>query len=267
MIHAERMLTSVNAEFDEAKAVVQNLTDGISGELRISTVSYLSTSFVTSILSRYLQVHPNVICHLDIVSDPLPASNDNIDCYVCPTPPSDPNLTTQLLGDLKCRLFASPEYISRHGAPRIPEDLARHKGLVPRRHLSGITLRLSMNGQTTECDLPVSGSTNDYWIMKTMAIDGYGVAVLPEFFARPEVEAGILRPVLADWEAPTLPVYCAYPKQRRIGRKLGAFIELMIESFEQIDVLHFYVAGRHRLRPHGGAMNTTRPLFCDRSLW
>jgi DNA-binding transcriptional LysR family regulator len=241
-VHSQRLLDSVNAEFEEAKAVVQNLADGNSGELSIVTVSCLSSSYVTHILSRYMELHPAVVCRLDIVCDPTPTRADNVDCYVSTAPPADPNLTTFLLGKLKCRLFASPAYVKKFGMPRAPSDLIHHKCLVLQRNLSDVTIRLTSYDQIVECEIPVGGSTNDYWIMKTMAIDGYGVAALPDFFARPEVEAGTLLPVLAEWEAPALPVYCAYPKRRLLGRKVSGLIDLMIESFEQIGVIHFYVA-------------------------
>lgn len=241
-LRAQRLLEQVTADLEEAKAVVQNLNDEISGKLRISTVSYLSTSYVTNILSRYMQRHPAVVCHLDIVSDLAAPVADDVDCHVWPSQLADANLNSLLLGNLQCRLFASPGYLEQYGVPRTPDDLATHKGLVARRQLADVTLELSKSGQTIQCNMTVGGSTNDYWIMKTMAIDGYGLAVLPEFFARPEVECGILRPVLADWRAPDLPVYCAYPRQRHVGRKLSALIDLMTESFEQIGAMQFYVA-------------------------
>jgi DNA-binding transcriptional LysR family regulator len=241
-LRAQHLLDQVTAEFEEARALVQNLKDEISGKLAISTVSYLSTSYLTNILSLYMQRHPAVVCHLDIVSGLAAPIADNVDCHVWPTQPVDASLSSLLLGNLQCRLFATPRYLEQHGVPRTPEDLASHKGLVARRQRSDLTLELTKNGQTAQCTMAAGCSTNDYWIMKTMVIDGYGIAVLPEFFARPEVECGILRPVLRDWRAPDLPIYCTYPRKRQVGRKLGALIELMIESFEQIGAMPFYVA-------------------------
>lgn len=240
---AQRMLDAVTAEYEAAAAEVQNLASDVCGELRIATPSYLSSSFVTYVASRYMQRHPNIVCRLTLVSDPVTEVSRDIDCYVASTPPVAQHMTSQLLGTLRLRLFASPGYLERHGAPSVPADLARHKALILKRHAPNVALQLSSDAGTESCVVPVASSTNDYWILKSMAIDGYGIAVLPEFFARPEVESGMLQPVLPSWEAPALPIYYTYHTQRQIGRKLSVLIDMMSDTFARIDELHLYVAG------------------------
>ncbi|AEI75381.1 transcriptional regulator LysR family [Cupriavidus necator N-1] len=242
-VRAQRMLDAVSAEYEAAAAAVQNLSSDISGELCIATPSYLSSSFVTYVVSRYMQLHPNIVCRLTLVSDPVTDISRDIDCYVTSRPPLGPHLASRQLGTLRLRLFASAGYLARYGAPAAPADLARHKALILRRHAPTIALQLSRDGVTESCLVPVASSTNDYWILKSMAIDGYGIAVLPDFFAQPEVDGGMLQVVLPEWEAPALPVHCTYHAQRQIGRKLGALLDLMADAFTRIHALHVYIAG------------------------
>lgn len=37
-----------------------------------------------------------------------------------------------------------------------------------------------------------------------------------------------------------MPIYCAYQKQRYMGRKLRGFINFMVECFQHIDSVHHY---------------------------
>ncbi len=189
---ARRMLDGVMAEYDAAVAEVQNLTSDVSGEIRIATPSYLSSSFVTYVVSRYMQLHPNIVCSLTLVSDPVAEVSRDIDCYVTSLPPTAQHMTSRQLGTLRLRLFASASYLARRGTPDSPAALASHKALILKRHAPVVALQLSCDGVTKSCVVPVASSTNDYWILKSMAIDGYGIAVLPEFFASPEVDSGAL---------------------------------------------------------------------------
>jgi len=240
---AQRLLDGVMAEYDAAAAEVQNLTSDVSGEIRIATPSYLSSSFVTYVVSRYMQLHPNIVCSLTLVGDPVTEVSRDIDCYVTSLPPVAPHVTSRQLGTLRQRLFASAGYLASHGTPDSAAALASHKALILKRHAPVVAMQLSCGDVSASCVVPVASSTNDYWILKSMAIDGYGIAVLPEFFARPEVESGMLQPVLPSWEAPALPIYYTYHTQRQIGRKLSVLIDMMSDTFARIDELHLYVAG------------------------
>jgi DNA-binding transcriptional LysR family regulator len=91
--------------------------------------------------------------------------------------------------------------------------------------------------------------TNDHWVMKTFCIDGLGIALLPVFFAGPEVAQGVLVPVLPQWQPEPRRIYCAYQRQRYMGQKLRAFVDLMARSVVDIDSFNHYVgssAGRRR---------------------
>uniref|UniRef100_UPI0035CC3816 LysR substrate-binding domain-containing protein n=1 Tax=uncultured Sphingomonas sp. TaxID=158754 RepID=UPI0035CC3816 len=51
--------------------------------------------------------------------------------------------------------------------------------------------------------------------------------------ARPQVAAGRLVAVLADWTQPTLPIHLVYPATRHPSARLRAFADWAIEIFGQ----------------------------------
>jgi DNA-binding transcriptional LysR family regulator len=244
-VHCVRLLADLNAGMDEAKAVVQAVSDGMRGELTVATTSHFSTSFVSQIQGKYLLRHPGVVCNLYVVPDPTASFADDVDCYICSGPPEHPNLVARLLGHLNYRLFASPAYLIKNGLPQLPDDLAKHRGIVLKQPQKETRVVLHSNGESFTCLFDKTACTNDYWVMKSMAVDGNGIALLPDYFARPEVTAGMLSPVLPGWNAPPVPVYCAYQKQRYMAKKLCAFIDLAARSFAQIDSLQYYIVDQH----------------------
>ncbi|CAE6768698.1 HTH-type transcriptional regulator PgrR [Paraburkholderia domus] len=239
-----RLIDDMEVGLEEARASVRDLSDGVCGHLTIVSTSHLATSYVGHILRKYVGRHPNVVCHMDLVSDSSTALGNDIDCYVCSSPRDDLDLAARLLGHLRYRFFASSDYIRTFGEPAAPAELCQHRSLVLGQQSADVTVRHDSTGEEDQCNLRVIASSNDYWVVKTMAIRGHGIAILPEFFAHNEVESGLLQPVLAAWQAPRVPVYCMYQRQRYMGRKLRAFIDLMVESFDRIESLQYYTADR-----------------------
>ncbi|RQO36411.1 LysR family transcriptional regulator [Herminiimonas sp. KBW02] len=239
--HCEQILAELNAGIATAQTDVQNLSAGLRGDLYMLTNSHLGTSFVSRVLGLYLDSYPNVTCHLDLVGEDIASIPDNVDCYVCSRPPNQPNLVAKLLGYLTYRLYASPDYLRRHGTPTRPEDLEHHPRIILTTAPHGGRWHLHKQGASCDSQPRTIVTTNDYWITKTFAIDGYGIVLLPDFFTRPEIDAGILSAVLPDWHADKVPVYCVYQQQRYMGRKLRALVDLMAESFILIESFQKYV--------------------------
>lgn len=239
--HCERMVAEANASLETAQTAVQNLSEGVRGDLYVVTNNQFSTSFVCHVIRLFLERYPNVTCHLDLTSDDVFSIADDVDCYVCTQLPDHPNLVGKLLGKLTYRLFASPSYLLQHGTPATPGELARHKGIVLSQSDQDQTWHLQSQEGSYDYRPPAIVTTNDYWVMKTFAIDGVGIAMLPDFFTRPEFDAGALRTILPDWHPAPIPVYCLYQKQRYMGKKLRALIDLMIECFQHIDSYQCYV--------------------------
>ena len=249
---AEALLAEMSARLETAHTELQDMAGGVSGSLSILADTHFSTSFVCHVVRRFLERFPDVRCRLDVAGRDAAPSIDAVDCYVCAEPPDHPNLVGKLLGSLSYGLFASPHYLAAHGAPRSPEELLRHKMIVLDEARGAGACRLLHAGRpAVECRADSRVTANDYWVVKTFCIDGFGIAALPDFFSRPEVDAGVLRPVLPGWRPEATRIWCAYQKQRYMGRKLRAFIDLMGECFEHIDRVGPYVGSGRRLAAVG----------------
>ncbi len=239
--HSRHLLDEMSAGLDQARVAVQNLADGIGGDVRVLTSNYFSTSFVCQVMRAFVQRHPQVNCHVDLVGDRVEALPEAVDCYVCTHLPAQANVVAKRLGRLNYRLFASPRYLRQHGMPAHPHDLHRHQAIMLDELGSDLSWHLMAREGNYDLTPAHPTTTNDPWVLKTFAIDGFGIALLPDYFTRPEQEAGTLVPVLPEWRPKPMPVYCVYPKQRYLGKKLRALLEVMDECFTKIDTLQVYV--------------------------
>src|SRR5258708_13666009 len=131
----------------------------------------------------------------------------------------------QLTMPFRCINVGSPAYLDRSGRPERPDDLRRHACLRLRRSNGALALwSLNDNGRVIE--IAVSGPliANDFPTVLGAAIEGVGLAQVPEPIAAGAVTAGKLVRVLGPF-APMAPgVFLYYPRHPPIIPKLRAFI-------------------------------------------
>lgn len=123
-------------------------------------------------------------------------------------------------------VVASPEYLARRGMPTTPEELQSHACLRLRRSAGGSTpWRFLANGKPLEVVVQGPLIAGDYPTLLNAAIDGIGLAQVPEPVAVASIEAGALLQTLAPF-APEAPgVFLYYPHRRQVMPKLRAFID------------------------------------------
>lgn len=246
--HCEALLSEITARVEAASTEVQEMSNGGRGRLCILSDNQFITTFVSHVARIFLEKYPNVALELDVSGRIDSPPVDEVDCFVCSEAPDLPNLVGKLVGRLSYGLYASPGYIHRSDMPASPQALGEHISIRLREgHSPALTVLHSENAShpyTSRAGL----QTNDYWVMKTFCVDGLGIALLPDFFARPEVNAGALVPVLPGWKPERSRVVCAYQRQRYMGKKLRAFIELVTNSIADIDSFNTYVGASSSTR-------------------
>ena len=120
----------------------------------------------------------------------------------------------------------SPDYLALRGIPLTPEDLQRHACLRLRRTAGGASpWRLVENGRPLEIVVRGPLIAGDFPTLLDAAIDGVGLAQVPEPVAVAPVRAGALKAVLPAYAPETPGVFLYYPDRRQVLPKLRAFID------------------------------------------
>ena len=76
-------------------------------------------------------------------------------------------------------------------------------------------------------DLPISLAINDYDILRSVAREGIGIALLPEYQCLEDVTSARLRRVLDAWAAPGIPIFALSPSTRHLSPKVVSLLELL----------------------------------------
>ncbi|WP_223549527.1 LysR family transcriptional regulator [Pseudomonas sp. A-B-19] len=136
----------------------------------------------------------------------------------------------QILDPRSVGMVASPAYIAAHGSPRTLQDLVNHDCVIFAQPGGHATWRLI--GPQGEEEVQVSGrfSGNTAQALRRAAVAGLGIALLPPVMARLDVQAGVLVPVLAQYQPKGYGLNVLYPSRRQLPLAVSAFIDLVIEK-------------------------------------
>jgi DNA-binding transcriptional LysR family regulator len=77
-------------------------------------------------------------------------------------------------------------------------------------------------------------AANDMRLIRQLALDALGVALLPDYVCRREVDHGQLVPLLPGWHARTDPIHLVYPGQRFVPAKLRHFIDETVPALSAL---------------------------------
>lgn len=146
----------------------------------------------------------------------------------------DSTLVARRLAGFRTQVFASPEYIRRHGEPLHPDELRHHRIFAVRKlhhsHPSRITWALrDGNGNAGEYPINPLMVANDPSALIGAVLCGEGLTLATDVTAKPYVENGSLRRVLAGWTGPEVDFNAVFPRGRVMSPKVRAFVDFLVE--------------------------------------
>ncbi len=211
-------------EIAQAEAQIDAGRHEAQGLLRITLPIDMGDESLLGILTGYRERHPGVSVELVFSDARLDLVEQGLDVALRAGELADSSLVARQIGQARWAPFAHPDYLKRAPALRHPRDLAQHAALCfsPLGRESWTLVR----GRTrVSVPLQSAFAANDMRLIRQLALNGQGVALLPDYVCRREVDHGQLVPLLPGWHARTDPIHLVYPSQRYVPAKLRHFID------------------------------------------
>ncbi len=211
-------------EIAQAEAQIDAGRHEAQGLLRITLPIDMGDESLLGILTGYRERHPGVSVELVFSDARLDLVEQGLDVALRAGELADSSLVARQIGQARWAPFAHPDYLKRAAALRHPRDLAQHAALCfsPLGRESWTLVR----GRTrVSVPLQSAFAANDMRLIRQLALNGQGVALLPDYVCRREVDHGQLVPLLPGWHARTDPIHLVYPSQRYVPAKLRHFID------------------------------------------
>jgi DNA-binding transcriptional LysR family regulator len=218
------------AEIEEADAAVSAGRAEPRGILRVALPASFGNQHVAPLVPKFAQRYPDVQLALSLSDRAVNVVEEGFDLAIRIADLADSSLAARRLAPNRRVVCASPAYLSRHGTPRTPEDLAKHNCL---------TTDFSMNWDYRGPDgkpgsVRVTGryACDNWEVLREWALAGLGVALKSTWDVRRHLEDGSLASLLSGYTFATdVAIYAVYPHRRHLPAKTRAFIEFLAESF------------------------------------
>ncbi|WP_019451442.1 LysR family transcriptional regulator [Cupriavidus sp. BIS7] len=234
----EQFLARAKPAFEElvaASEVARGLGQRPAGLLRLSVPRAVIPILLEPLIVSFCRAYPEVEVELAASKEVIDLAAEGFDAAVRLGHLVAPDMVAvPMTPPFRLIVVGSPDYFAERSRPTHPNDLRQHACLRWRRTNGAIAL-WSFNDSDSDSDsdsdqtieIAVSGPliANDYSSMLGAAMEGLGLAQIPEPLATGALSSGKLIHVLEAY-APVRPgVFLCYPGRRQIMPKLRAFID------------------------------------------
>jgi DNA-binding transcriptional LysR family regulator len=180
---ALRSLEEANLRLSEARSEPL-------GTIRISAPVGFGAYFLNATVVDFLAMYPKTKVELRLTDERLNLVEDGIDLAFRTGVLEDSTLIARKLGATHRLFCASPGYLARRGAPKLPADLARHDCVIAGSSVASINWVLDgPNGHET---VTVAGrfAANEMQSVVAATLAGFGIAQLPHGVAKALIDEG-----------------------------------------------------------------------------
>ena len=216
----ERLLQAIGNRFEEIEAELDALTelrDKPAGSVRITCGDWVLRSILLPKLTPLMQRYPDIRIEFDVSYGFRDIVADRFDAGVRLGESIDKDMIAMPISPkLWMAAVASPAYLEAHPAPKVPEDLTGHN-CINIRFPSGGVYVWEFERRARQVNVRVDGQAtfNTSPPIVLAALEGVGIAFLPEDEFAPHIEEGRLVRVLQDWCPPFSGYHLYYPSRRQ----------------------------------------------------
>ena len=217
----------VLAAISDALDAMNSFRDSPRGTLRLSCNRASAAATIAPLLPAFLQENPDIT--LEIVTDDSDADivTDRIDAGIrIGEWIGKDMIAVRILEPFKIATVASPGYVATHAPISTPDDLAAHNCIQRRWTSDGAIRPWEFEARGRRRHLMVGGSfiVNDAHLILQAAVNGIGIARLPEMLVAPAIASGELVELLAGHAQRVSGLFLYYSSRRQVPATLQAFI-------------------------------------------
>jgi len=213
---------------NELNSAELELRQGIAkpkGHLRLSLPSVFGRTYIVPLIKSFNALYPDITIDLLLSDRRVDLIAEGIDLALRTGDLQSSSLIARRLTRYRRVLVASPEYIQLHGVITNPDQLEKHRCLVHSLLFEKESWHF-VRGKTAKT-VSVSGSikVNSGDALVQLAVDGLGVALLPDWMVKNELNNGSLKEMMKGYKTQEKNIYMVYPQRQYLPMSVVSFIE------------------------------------------
>ena len=229
----ERLYSSVSEHLAQIQAEIDALSelrDKPAGTIRINSSVHAMEMTVRPRLAAFLAAYPDITVEVSVNDGFVDIVGEHFDAGIrLGEALGKDMIAVRISPDWRFVVVGTADYFRRRSVPEHPGELTSHQCINLRLASAGALYAWEFEKDGRDIEVKVGGQVVLDNIVSVLhaALDGLGLAFVPEDLAQPHIESGRLRTALEDW-CPKIQGYHLYCPHRRLASPAFArFVEAM----------------------------------------
>jgi DNA-binding transcriptional LysR family regulator len=229
----ERLMRTVGPRFEEIDAelaAVSEFREKPAGTIRISAIDYVVDTILRPKLGKLLRDYPDIKVEITIEYGLTDIVAQRYDAGVRSGEQVAKDMIAVRIGpDMRMAVVGAPSYFRSRAEPKTPQDLIGHNCINLRLPTLGGLYAWEFEKGDRELNVRVEGQLilNTTGQMLNAALDGLGLAYVPDSVAQPHLAKGRLKRVLEDWCPPYSGYHLYYPSRRQPSAAFSLVVDAL----------------------------------------
>jgi DNA-binding transcriptional LysR family regulator len=214
-------LATIGPRLEEIEAELDTLSDfreKPAGTIRITAGDHATETLLWPKLAKLLADYPDIKVEIALDYNLTDIVAQRYDAGVRLGEQVAKDMIAVRIGpDLRFAVVGAPSYLASRPTPETPQDLVGHSCINLRLPTRGGLWAWEFERDGREINVRVDGQLvfNGIYPVLNAALDGFGLAYVPEDIAQPHLASGRLERVLEDWSPPWSGYHLYYPSRRQ----------------------------------------------------
>ncbi|MCA1326363.1 LysR family transcriptional regulator [Herbaspirillum sp. alder98] len=195
LVRARQILDSL----EDAQQELASMKGAVTGTLRVACFPTFGKRYVLPVMGELARKYPGLRLELDLTERLADPVAERLDLVIRIGDMADSTLIATRIATQTRILCASSAYLERTGQPAVLAELASHC-LIDKLHGADLLGWADVLGQPSRAasSQPVF-ACDDFEAMRLAAREGLGIGYLPDWVVGPDIKAGHLVQLFAEW--------------------------------------------------------------------
>ncbi len=205
------------------------------GSLRVTAPVFFAKSCLQDWIPAYLERYPEINIELIVVDRFVDLIDEGIDVALRAGELTDSSLVARRLLDIELAIVASPTYLTKFGIPQSIDDLKSHNCLVDT--VAKYDNRWPLSHKNKSKAITVNGNlrVNGGEIVRSLAVAGVGIALLPKLFVDQDIGQGALNSLLEKSINFSGGLFAVYSQRRHVSINVRSFIDYLVSQIDKME--------------------------------
>jgi LysR family transcriptional regulator for bpeEF and oprC len=217
-------------DFENATSRIGRGQTAPKGLLRVTVPPTFARLHMVSKLPAFFAAYPDMAVEMAASESPTTIIEDGFDLAIHSGDLPDSALVARRFAQTLIILVATPQYLTRHGAPESLEDLKRFRSIVFIERGSAQPWKFGSEPDLKRVIPTGVFRTSDIEQVRMGVLEHLGIAQAPAWLFAAELREGTVLRLLTPFER-TVPILAVRPASRRLSTKVRVFTEHLEKTF------------------------------------